>query len=135
MGTPLPPVDDGILCDVCWAPGEPFASSATPDTLKLSLTSLLPGEFESEVDFSDLLRTRWLPQTLTPCVWSLLDDPLLWSVLWSAGRSAVRVIHLATSHFVFDKVLLEHCKLDLTNGLIVPTGNIAYTGFANITFI
>ena len=134
MGTPLQPNAPGNLCDVCWGPDEAFGPAPTPSIIQLRLTRVLPGEHADEVDFDSLLRTHCLVQRGLPCVFSIFDGPLEWTVGWNPGNTTVSVTSTSTIRGVFFNSTPTECLLDLPNLITGPTGVIAYGGFANITW-
>lgn len=134
MGTPLPPNEPGNNCDVCWGPGKLFGDGPTPTIIQLRLTSLLPGEFEHEADFDNLLVTHWLVQRGLPCVFTIFDGPLEWTVGWNPANTTVSVTNVNTLRQVFFNSTDAKCLVDLPNKIIVPAAHIAYNGFANVTW-
>ena len=135
MGTPLPEVNDGVLCSVCWGVGKQFGAVSTPDVIKLSLTSQLPGEFFTTAFGNFLLTTQYLNQDASPCNYVIEANDFRFRVVWQPGRTVVLVTHLPTAHGVFSQVFADECSVDLENELQVPEGTIMFGGFANITFV
>ncbi len=134
MGTPLPPNEPGNDCILCWGTGKPFGDGPTPTVIQLRLTSLLPGEFADEADFDNLLVTHWLVQTGLPCLYNIIDGNISWNVNWNPTNTNISVVNLNTVRQVFNNLTFTKCQLDLPNQLTGPDGNIAFGGFANITW-
>jgi len=134
MGTPLPPNEPGNPCTVCWGVGKSFGDGPTPKVIELRLTSLLPGEYADEADFDNLLVTHWLEQTGLPCVYNIIDGMLSWSVNWNPTNTYISVYNFGTLRTVFHNLTVEKCLLDLPNQNTGPDDNIAWNGFANITW-
>ncbi|KKL95120.1 hypothetical protein LCGC14_1857800 [marine sediment metagenome] len=134
MGTPLPPNQSGNDCTVCWGTGKPFGDGPTPTVIQLRLTSLLPGEFEDLADFQNLLVTHWLTQQVDPCRFEITDRGFLWFVEWAPTATLVAVRDLSSLRFVFVATLPAICQVDMPSDIAGPAGNIAWNGFANITW-
>ena len=135
MGTPLPPVNDGDPCTSCWGPGKDFGDIATPDVIKLQLTSQLPGEFFTPALQTFLLQTHWLEQFSTPCHYRIEANDFRFDVLWFPIFTVVQIVQKTTTHGVFDNPPADPCLLDIENNLQNPIGTIMFGGFANITFV
>lgn len=134
MGTPLPPNQPGALCNVCWGVGKDFGNGPTPRVIQLRLTRLLPGEHWDQADEQNLLTTHWLEQQADPCVFLIVDGDYRWFVEWRPTTTIVAVRNLATLRFVFVFEAPPICQVDMPSDIIAPEGNIAYNGFANITW-
>lgn len=134
IGTLLTKNEPGNDCGICFGPGKTFGDVVTPYVIQLRLTRLLPGEHEGEVDFDDLLRTRYLEQTNWPCVFSLIDGTVSWQVDWSPVNTSIVVGNIITMRTVFVALGGPLCSVDLPNDNIAPAGKIAYGGFANVTW-
>ena len=135
MGTPLLPVRDGVPCPVCWGPAKAFGDIATPNVIKLELTSLLPGEFSTPALQTLLLQTHWLDQQGFPCSYAINDGTLIWVVFWTIASTQIDVFTVADGRAAFRKGTVEECAVDLPSELTSPAGVVAWNGFANITFV
>jgi len=134
VGTPLKPNEPGNNCTVCWGSGKPFGNGPTPTVIQLRLTSLLPGEYADDADFDNLLVTHYLEQTGLPCTFNIIDGNLSWTVAWNSTNTYIGVYDFGTLRPVFQGYIDEVCEVDLPSTLISPSGNIAWNGFANITW-
>lgn len=134
MGTPLPPNEPGNPCTVCWGVGKAFGDEPTPKVIQLRLTSLLPGEYSDEADFDNLLVTHYLEQTGLPCLYEIIDGMLSWTVNWNPTNTYISVYNFGTLRTVFHNLTGEICLVDVPNQNTSPDDNIAWNGFANITW-
>ena len=135
MGTPLPPTKDGDPCTTCWGPAKPFGDVPTPAIAQVRLTAFLPGVFATAANQQQLLVTHWLEQTPSPCIWEITASGFLWRLVYSAQFTNLLVERVSDGKRAFVDDLPPSCELDITNALIVPDDNVAFSGFANITFV
>lgn len=134
MGTPVNKQEPANLCPICWGPGKPFGDPPTPQIVQIRLTRLLPGEFFTDAYEEQLLRTHWLEQQVDPCRFVIFDPPLQWFVEWAPTATLVAVRDLATLRFAFVATVPAICQVDMASDIAAPLGNIAWNGFANITW-
>lgn len=134
MGTALPPNEDGNLCDICWGLGKAFGETPTPKVIQLRLTSLLPGDYWEPEYEQILLATHYLEQTIYPCLWEIRDAVFLWSVHFRDIGTAIDVDRRSDSRPAFKTFFGPVCGLDHESNLVGPALNVAWNGFANITW-
>ena len=134
MGTPLLPNEPGFTCHICWGHAKPFGIAPTPKVIQIRLTALLPGEHATDEVMQNLLVTHYLEQQPDPCRYEITDGAFLWFVEWAPTATLIAVRNTITLRFAFVVVTPAICQVDLPSDISGPLGNIAWNGFANITW-
>lgn len=134
MGTILTKNKIGTPCTSCWGVGKPFGHGPTPHIIQVRLTSLLPGEFSTPAIEQDLLTTHWLERIIDFCTWEITQAGFLWRLVYSLQFTNLLVERISDAKRAFVDNFPPTCELDLPNALVNPAGNIAYNGFANLTW-
>lgn len=134
MGTPLTANEPGAPCLVCWGPGKPFGTGATPAVITVTLTALLPANEWIPALEQLLLTPHLLEQAPLPCNYGILDGHFAWSFTWSPISTALQVKHVLTDTDAFLASPADLCGLALANENIQPVFNFAMFGSAEITW-
>ena len=134
MGTPLQPNEPAVPCALCWGVGQPFGEGATPHVIQVRLTKLLPGEHWNPDHESLLLQTHYLVSVPGPCAWRVEDSVFAWTASFDALETKCTVRRIADNKPAFVANFPPPCTVDMGSSLIQDLGNVAYNGFANITW-
>lgn len=134
MGTPLPRNVSATPCPICWGLGKKFGLGPTPRVIEVRLTSILQGEFGSAGAEQLLLTTHWLVTTTIVCTWTITDATFFWILTFSLQFTTLEVRNLTDNRQAFVDDFPPACTVDFPNALQDPAGNVAFGGFANLTW-
>lgn len=132
MGTPLPRVDPGAACDICWGIGKTFSTGDTPFRITMQIHDYIPGEHWVDADKQPLEIGHCLFQQPEPCMWQVVTPIYLFTWWFRLTHTEVHVAHRPSTYSAFHVITDEICALKVVSTQNDPSGLFAYGGWAEM---